>query len=456
MTAIPAAAAPRPSLKERLTRASGWAAGSHLISQSLRLASNLILTRLLVPEDFGLMALVVAILVGMQMLSDIGIAPAIMANDKGDDPRFLDTAWTIQIIRGILLWSMVAALAYPVSIFFEEPHLAWMLPVAGLSMMITGFSPTRIDTANRHLMPGRVIALDLTSQVAGISATVLLAWLRPDVSSLVWGMIVSAVIRLTLMNLFLPGRRNSLAWDRDSASTLIHFGKWIFVSTLLTFLLTQGDKLVLGRLMSFHALGIYNIGYFFAGFPLTFGYALTGKLMIPFYRESAPGRSAENFRRARIVRFALSGAVLSMVWFLTLAGPLIIDLLYDERYGKAGPVLVLTALALAPQMIGLTYNDAALAASDSRGHFFTVAVRSLSYIVAITFGAYYYEAFGAILGVGIAGLIGYGAVLSLARRHGAWDPLHDAAMYATTVLVGAIGLYLHWERIVDLAVNGIG
>ena len=134
----------------RALRGSAITAAAYAGSQALRLASNLILARLLFPEAFGLMALVSVVLVGLQMFSDMGVSPAIARSARGDDPAFLDTAWTLQIGRGVVLWLGASALAWPMANFYDAPALHLLIPVAALSLLIAGFNPTRIETANRH------------------------------------------------------------------------------------------------------------------------------------------------------------------------------------------------------------------------------------------------------------------------------------------------------------------
>ncbi|MAO27784.1 MAG: polysaccharide biosynthesis protein, partial [Roseovarius sp.] len=91
-------------LMARLMRSGSWVLIGYGGSQAIRLASNLILTRLLFPEAFGLMALVSVVTVGLMMFSDVGVGPSIAQSKRGDDPAFLDTAFSIQILRGALLW----------------------------------------------------------------------------------------------------------------------------------------------------------------------------------------------------------------------------------------------------------------------------------------------------------------------------------------------------------------
>ncbi|MCR9111333.1 MAG: oligosaccharide flippase family protein, partial [Rhodobacteraceae bacterium] len=231
------------SLKARFIRSSVFTLGGYALGQVLRLASNLILTRLLFPEAFGMMALVSVILQGLAMFSDVGVSPAIMQSKRGDDQKFLDTAWTIQVIRGVLLWGVACLLAVPVASIYGEPLLAWILPCAGITLLITGFNPTRIDTANRHLLIGRMTGLDLAVQALTVVIAVVLAWTLQTVWALVISGIISSVLVLLAYNLFLPGQRNRFQWERAAADELISFGKWIFLSTICGFLFTQGDKL---------------------------------------------------------------------------------------------------------------------------------------------------------------------------------------------------------------------
>src|SRR5215218_6278937 len=94
---------------------SAFAIGGHVASQAVRFASNLALQRLLWPEIFGIMALVATFQQGLAMFSDIGIGASIIQHRRGDHPEFLRTAWTLQVIRGMLLWAAAVVVAWPLS-----------------------------------------------------------------------------------------------------------------------------------------------------------------------------------------------------------------------------------------------------------------------------------------------------------------------------------------------------
>ncbi len=104
------------TLRQRSIHAGLWTIGGHALSQVIRLASNLILTRLLVPEMFGLMTLANLLLVGVWLFSDLGLKQSVVQSSRGHEPTFLNTAWVVQIVRGIVMWLMALLVALGVYI----------------------------------------------------------------------------------------------------------------------------------------------------------------------------------------------------------------------------------------------------------------------------------------------------------------------------------------------------
>lgn len=434
-------------LFSRAMRGTAFVAVGYAASQVLRLASNLILARLLFPEAFGLMALVTVFLIGLAMFSDVGLGPAIQSNPRGDDQRFLDTAWTLQAARGALLWGVTILVAGPAASFYRAPELAALLPAAGVTLLIAGLNPTRIETANRHLLLGRVTLLDLIAQAIGTVAMIVLAFATRSIWALVWGSILMALLKLVLMHIALPGTRNRLHWDASAARELLRFGGWIFLATACGFLLAQGDRAILGRYLSIEGLGIYNIGYFLASFPMLLAGAVTGRIMIPLYREVASSGAPAMARRLRQLRWGLSAAILCMLVILALAGKPLVGLLYDDRYVLAGTIVVLIACVQMIVLVGMTYEMAALAAGESRRFFTVIALRTLFQITLMLIGTHMAGVTGALAGQALAAIPGWWATAWLARRHGVWDPVHDACFIALAFSLGGLALWQVWPSL---------
>lgn len=438
-----APAAAKRSAASRALGSGAWSVLNFGTGQVLRLASNLILTRLLMPHDFGLMALVTSFMIGLMMFSDVGFATSIMQSKRGDDPDFLDTAWTLKIIRGVMLFLTAAVIAWPLAQFYDAPQFAYIFPVTALSLLLGGFLPTRMDSAARHMQIGRLTILELTNQLIGMLITIAAALILQSVWALVWGNVLGTIVQLITYHLFLPGHVNRFRLEPEARRELVHFGKWIFLSTICGFMLFQGDRVILGRVLTMEQLGIYNIGQFLATVPAVLGAAIGGRIFVPMYRDHPPGESAANFRFLSKARSLLTVILLFGATVLALAGPWIVDFLYDPRYGLADGILVAIACIQLLQVIPISYDYSALAAGDSRAFFVMQSTRAAIYAVLVLLGVWYAGLTGLLVGQALSLFVCYPVQVWLARRHKAWDPLHDAVALAYALAVIALAMICH-------------
>lgn len=438
------------SLAARLFRGLSWTALGHVASQATRLVSSLVLTRLLFPEAFGLMALVGVFTTGLLLMSDAGIGPAIQQHQRGDDPDFVNTAWTVQVCRGVLL-TLICVLLGPIAAHvYDTPDMLFILPMAGLALLISGFTPTRVETAYRHLALGRLTLLELVSQLLSLIVTIALAFAFRSVWALVLGMVAGSIVRLALLYGFLPGLRNTFKWDRMAAHDLLHFGKWIFLSTMCAFFIVQGDKLVLGFFLSLEKLGVYNTGLMLAGVVQALMTTIVSRAMLPIYRDRPPADSVKNFQDIRRLRFALTAATLTLQFALALGGVGIVSILYDDRFAGAGAVLVGVACMNVPYLIGMTYDHVALARGDSRSLFLLVAFKAVAQTVLFLIGGVLGGLGGALIGAWLSQVLGHSVVVWLARRYGAWDLLHDAIYFPIGLALTILTLALNQPALAQL------
>jgi len=149
------------------------------------------MTRLLFPEVYGQMTLVWAVLTGLQMFADTGIVPTIIRDERGDDPAFLNTAFTTNVIRGALLWVMSCLIAEPLAAFYHQPALAKILPVTGLTALIHGFVSTALYTRRRHMDFKRLAIVDLANEIVTFVVLVIWAYFYRNVWALVGGAVIA-------------------------------------------------------------------------------------------------------------------------------------------------------------------------------------------------------------------------------------------------------------------------
>lgn len=417
--------------------------------QLLRLASNLALTRLLFPEAFGLMALIQTFMVGLQMFSDIGIRPSIIQNKRGEEADFLNTAWTIQILRGGVLWLVACALAWPLAVFYDEPQILWLMPVVGLGALISGFSTTKSAVANRQIRLGQQTVIALCTQAIGVVVMVSLAWIWPSVWALVIGSLVGNAAGVLAGHRFMKGISNRLRWDPSAARDLLGFGKFIFLSTLAGFFVQQGDKLFLGKFVSLGDLGVYNIGFFMAGFPGALGGMVAGRILFPLYREIRPSQSLQNLGRIRRARNLLTGSLVLMFGTLALIGVPLIDLLYDDRYQGAGPMLVIMALMQIPNALVMGNNQLLLAEGDSRRFSHLVVLRAVLYFLLLVLLFWMFGLMGVLLTKGLVIILTYPLQQTYLARYKGTDIGRDALFALFGLLVGVVAVGLNFQELAE-------
>jgi O-antigen/teichoic acid export membrane protein len=435
-----AAARPRAAgLAGRTIRASAWTGVGFGTRQLVRFAANVLLARLLFPEMFGLMALVSTVVQGIEFFSDIGVSGSIVQNRRGDDATFLNTAWTLQVMRGALLWAAVSLAAVPVSQFYEEPALAVLMPIVGIGSLIDGFRSTALATRRRHLRITRVVVQDLVAQVSGVSVMLAWAWTSPTVWALVAGGLVAAFVRMLLSHTLEPGRRNRFHFDRTCARELYRFGRWIFVSTALTYLANQSDRLILGKLVPLATLGVYQIGVNLATLATSSVLQIGSSVVFPAYsRVHQRGDPlAPTFRRVRLL-LELGGAL--VVGAILCLGPALVALLYDARYADAGWIVRYVACGVWFQILSVTIGSGLLALGTPRSVATSNFVKLTGIAAGIPLGFSLAGMPGALLGLVASDVAKYVTMAWLGYRRGLAAFGTDALLTAWLVVTVAAAL----------------
>jgi O-antigen/teichoic acid export membrane protein len=407
---------------------------------ALRVVNSVVLTRLLMPESFGLMALVATLIVGISLMSDIGLGPSVIQSRRGDDPVLLNTVWTLQVLRGAGIFVVSLVLAWPMALLYHEPRLTKLLPALGIIVVIGSFNSTNLLSASRHLGLRRLFLLDMSCQIFGLLITIGCALLYPSVWALVIGSTVTAIYRaaISFYRPAIPGIRNSFCWDQECIRSLFHFGKWILLSTAFSFFATQADRLILGKLVSFTLLGIYSIAYTVSDIPRAIINAFTQKVGYPFIAKMVHLPLPE-FRRIFLSyrRRALLGGAL-MLCLMVYLGGFLVSKVYDRRYHDASWMVPLLALGLWHTLMYATTMPALLSLGKSRYQAIGNALYCASVIAAIPVGFHFFGMFGAVVAVALGDLPMYFVLATGASREGVSTWRQD--LEATGIFVALLGL----------------
>ncbi|BAM02426.1 putative polysaccharide biosynthesis protein [Phycisphaera mikurensis NBRC 102666] len=428
------AAAPMRSLRQRAVNGGLWTIFGFGGGQGLRLVSNILLAQVLLKEDFGLMGMVSVVMAGLLMFSDIGIGPAVIQNRRTDD-AFLNTAWTIQAARGFLLWAGAALLAVPVAAFFSAPSLVWVLPVASATAAIQGLRSTNWFSANRNLSVRGMMFIELGTVV--VQAVVMVAWAY-GVDASVWALVAGGLVSTafhTVLSHLLPGIRNRITIDREAAGELIRFGRWLFLSTIVTFFAMHLDKLFLGAFMTTGAFGVYYIGQQLANLGPTLASKVAQLVGFPTLSEVHRGRPAEFDRLFLKLRVASVLPMIVLLQLLVLLGPSLFYLLYPVPLWGAGWIVQLLAIAGMTSLVGVSYGNAFMAKGHTLSNMLTVTAQVAITAVAVSAGFYLGGETGFLLALGVVQLAKHPVDAWLADRLGCWQPRFDLPVLALVVLL---------------------
>jgi O-antigen/teichoic acid export membrane protein len=428
------------SLNKLAIRGTLWTFVGYGSSQFLRLAGNLVLTRLLVPEMFGLMALVNTFIIGLNLFSDIGIGPSIIQSKRGDDPSFLNTAWTIQVVRGLGLWICCCIIALPVSRFYGNPQLLWLLPIVGFSTIIAGFNSTALFTLNRKIDLGKLTRFEFIVQLLGLLVMIGWAWFDPSIWALVVGNLVLSVVKMFWSHALVTEPRNRLTWDRTALQEIAHFGRWIFISTAMTFLATQADRLILGKIFSLALLGVYTVAFTLAELPRQVLSRVNGKVMFPVIAQQIelprPELRSKLLKKRWILLMILAIALGGMISF----GDWLILFLYDDRYRAGAWMLPILAAGLWLPTLALTIDPVLYALGKPQlvaiGNFAKFAYM----LIFIPLGFHTFGVLGAVIVVAANDLPYY-----LAVAYGVWQEKLSGFrqdLLATLLLLGVATLLI--------------
>ncbi len=443
------------SLRSRLLKAGAWTSGAYSIEQATRLLSNLVLSRLLFPEAFGLVAASTSLLIGLMLVSDFGVRAAIIQNPRGDTDSFLRSAWVFQLSRGIVLWLVLIVccgflslpfvhVLIPAQSAFSNSQFPLLTIVLGFGLVLSGLESTAIALNMRRLNYKPVILLDLVSRLVPVPIMIGFAWYTSSVWALALGGLSGGLLRVALSHLVVPGPRMMWNWKTSEIREIVHFGKWITISSIATFFSSQSDVIFFGLLFPSPFVGVYFIARTLVDAAEGLLEKLNGTLTLPVLGEVLR-QNPDNLRN-RFYRFRapIDIVALGCGGFLFEAGSQVINILYDERYADAGPILEILALGLAIYPFQLI-RGAFTAIGKTQTVAMVSIVQAVSMIILLFIGYSIDGALGAVAGVALSRIVPSAIISLLAHNRSwisGWQELRTIPMFVLGMLAGKLFLTL--------------
>lgn len=340
----------KPSLRGQIARGAGWMVLSRAVERSLGLISTIVLARLLIPGDFGIVAMSMSVIALIELLSAFNLALALI--QRPDPSRELfDTAWTLNLLMAVGCALLMCALAYPAALFFREPRLTAVILVLAGAWVIEGANNIGVVHFRREMNFGREFRLMALRRLVGFCVTLTLAFWWRSYWALICGMVANRLSGFLLSYAMHPFRpRVSLTGYRD----LFSYSSWLLLNNFLHFLYQRLGHLIIGRVLGAAPLGLYTIASDLSNF-------VTRDFIAPINRAVFPGLSRMAPRATEMKNGYLDViGVLALLVFpaavgmASVAKPLV-RVALGERWIEAGPIVAI--LAIAGILNGLTSHN---------------------------------------------------------------------------------------------------
>jgi O-antigen/teichoic acid export membrane protein len=302
----------------------------------------MLLARILLPEAFGTMAMVMAASSIFETLGDVGVRQSIIQSKKGVDADYLNVAWWLQVLRGLGLY-ILGVMASPwVSRFYRMPELLPLLRVAFVAMIFYGLTSPRVYVLEKKLQFGRYVLL---TQGSGLLSTLLvigLAFYLRSIWALVIGLVAEAVIRCILSFVLCP-LLPQLSIDRESLKELMNFAKGMFGLSLLAVLVSQIDVMVLGKMVAEEQVGMYYLAVQLASQPVQLFTRIFGGVLLPIFAEKQDDK--KSIRRAMLVMARTTGVLgIPLLAFAISCARPILSIVYGAQYAAVAIPFVLLSV----------------------------------------------------------------------------------------------------------------
>ena len=446
----PAAPASAGAILRKTANGAGWVVGWRMARRLLGFASTIVLARLLVPSDFGLVALATSIAGALEAVSSLGVEDAIV---RARDPsrELFDTGFTINLLRGIGTAIAVAIAAWPTARFFGDLRL-WPVMLALAAASLVG-SLTNIGTVDfrRTISFDKEFVLLIVPRVIGAIATMTVALLTRSYWALVIGIVTSRVVGVMASYWMHPYRpRLGVSCWRELAG----FSFWVWVIGLVQMIRDRLDQLMIGKLLGDRAVGFLSVSWEIAHLPTT-------ELVGPLGRASFAGFSAAQYSGVDVGKMYMRvmGAVCLValptgIGVSAVAAPLV-RLLLGTKWSAVAPVVALAAVVSVSAGLGLITTNVLTAFGKMKAQFQITCLFTVVRVLLLLFFIPRYGLLGAITAAGIGMALEFGTYIALAaRQFGLAATTFLGAIWRPVVGVSAMAAMLTYTHLGWLPVGG--
>lgn len=376
-------------LASRIAKGAIWLVGARLATKTLDLVAMLIVARLLVPADFGLFALAATVLLVMEAVTDLSLSNAIVQMHEPPEAVY-DTAFTLNLARGLIVFVVLLAIASPFAHFYGDPRLSPIISAVAAVPVLRSLASPRLAHLQRQLIFRPIFYLESAGKIAAFAASVTAAILTRSHWALVAGMIANPAISTLFSYMVAPYRP---AFGLRDWKPIFAFSGWLTLSNTVNTLNWQADRLFIGGQLGPGVLGQYTVGSELASLPTN---APIQPMMQALYAGFSKIKGDQDRLRAAYLlsqSFVLAVALPLGVVVSVFAYPIV-----DLTVGPDWPITALVLQVLTPVLALQMITGPAQAIAMVTGNTSRIFVRDVwMLIVRLTL---------IVVGISLAGIVG--------------------------------------------------
>lgn len=368
------------SILRKVISGGSWVFALRVVEKGLSTVKIIILARILSPNDLGLFGIALLTLSILEAFSQTGFNTAIIQK-KEDTERYLDSAWSMAVLRGILLFVLLYFLAPYVAIFFKAPESSKIIRVLALSVLFRGFNNIGLVYFQKELKFGKMFICGSIPTIIEFVAVVSFAFALHNIWALIIGQLIGSVTALTTSYL-VHSFRPKIKFDIVKIKELFSFGKWIMWSSVLLFFITQGDDVFVGKILGVAALAFYQLAFRIANIPTTEVAHVFSQVTFPAYskmQDDLPRLQESYLRVLQLVAF-LSFPISGLI--LVLA-PEFTTIFLGEKWVDMVPTLQILVIAGLVRSIANTAGSVFIAVGKPKVDTSLSLIRLLVIVVLI-------------------------------------------------------------------------
>jgi O-antigen/teichoic acid export membrane protein len=386
---------------------------SRIAIKAIQFVRTVILARLLFPDDFGLFGIAAVTIGFADTLFQSGLNSAII-REKGNVEKYLDSVWTVNIIRNTLLALIIFFCAPLAGAFFNNEAIIPFVRVLALVTFIIGFENIGIVLLQKEMRFGRKILLDVSIIILEVVSVIFFAFVLRNAWALVFGSLANRIFAVVLSYVFLPYRPR-FEWRGEFLRHLFSYGKWVWFMSIMGYFVAQGDNLIIGKMLTPADLGVYSLAFALALLPAVEVGRVVGNVLFPLFSKIQDDE--ELLRRAfiRISRVIFAITLPASFGLLALA-PEIVANVYGERWLGMVPilsVLIFYGLIKSFEYIASPFFMGVGKPKISSFSLFSQFAVMFVFIVPLTF---YYDVKGTAFAVLLGGIAAQTVLLFAMRR----------------------------------------